>query len=174
MDVIYAEIPKAIGYRFGSDGSIWSRWKLFGRGLSDTWHRINPTISSNGYPSVNLAGVGPRTVHSLILQAFKGICPEGMQACHLDGDKLNNRIDNLRWDTAKGNAADQLRQGTFAVGSRNGRARLTERDIPQIVQLRHDGFTLEAIGGMFQVHPETIRSVVIGETWKHVLRYELV
>jgi hypothetical protein len=40
--------------------------------------------------------------------------------------------------------------------------------------LRHDGFTLEAIGGMFQVHPETIRSVVIGETWKHVLRYELV
>lgn len=52
-------------------------------------------------------------VHRLVLEAFVGPCPEGMEGCHIDGDGTNNRLDNLRWDTHVGNVKDSIRHGTF-------------------------------------------------------------
>lgn len=54
-----------------------------------------------------------RYVHTLVLEAFTSPRPEGLEACHNDGDATNNTVDNLRWDTRKANAADALRHGTF-------------------------------------------------------------
>ena len=49
-----------------------------------------------------------RRVHCLVLEAFVGPRPSGMQACHApDDDPTNNHLDNLRWDTASGNAQDR-------------------------------------------------------------------
>lgn len=45
-------------------------------------------------------------VHRLVLEAFKGPCPPGLEGCHGDGDSKNNRLSNLRWDTRAANAAD--------------------------------------------------------------------
>jgi hypothetical protein len=51
-------------------------------------------------------------VHRLVLEAFVGPCPEGMVGCHNDGDPLNNRLDNLRWDTPSNNERDKWVHGT--------------------------------------------------------------
>lgn len=51
-------------------------------------------------------------VHSLVLEAFVGPRPEGMQGCHYDGDATHNDINNLRWDTPTANAEDMRRHGT--------------------------------------------------------------
>lgn len=49
-------------------------------------------------------------VHILVAEAFLGPRPGGMEECrHLDGDKLNNRADNLRWGTRPGNASGGTR-----------------------------------------------------------------
>lgn len=53
-----------------------------------------------------------RKVHRLVLEAFVGPCPEGMEGCHNDGDKTNNQISNLRWDTRSANAKDRVKHGT--------------------------------------------------------------
>src|SRR5688500_4928598 len=37
-------------------------------------------------------------IHRLVLMAFVGPCPAGMEGCHNDGNPLNNALDNLRWD----------------------------------------------------------------------------
>lgn len=50
-------------------------------------------------------------VHRLVLEAFVGPCPPGMEACHWDGDPTNNRVDNLRWDTPSANQHDKKHQG---------------------------------------------------------------
>jgi hypothetical protein len=56
-------------------------------------------------------------VHTLVLETFVGPRPEGMQACHdPDRDGMNNRLDNLRWDTPKANQQDSIRHGTHAQG----------------------------------------------------------
>ena len=60
------------------------------------------TMDKDGYLQVNLCGNGEvRTckVHQLVLAAFLGPCPKGMEANHLDVNKRNNRLDNLEYTT---------------------------------------------------------------------------
>lgn len=69
----------------------------------------------HGYPGVSLRRPGVRKtgyIHRLVLEAFVGPCPEGMEGCHNDGTASNNRLSNLRWDTSIANAQDKARHGT--------------------------------------------------------------
>lgn len=50
-------------------------------------------------------------VHRLVLEAFVGPCPDGMEACHADDDRRHNALDNLRWDTKAANCQDRTRNG---------------------------------------------------------------
>lgn len=53
-------------------------------------------------------------VHRMVLEAFVGPCPDGMQGCHWNGEPADNRVENLRWDTPRSNMADKLRHGQHA------------------------------------------------------------
>lgn len=70
----------------------------------------------DGYVEVVL-GLGARgrtkhwRIHQLVLAAHVGPCPRGFEACHGDGDRSNNRLDNLRWDTRIANAQDTIAHG---------------------------------------------------------------
>lgn len=55
-------------------------------------------------------------MHRLVLEAFVGPCPIGMEACHNDGDTSNNQVDNLRWDTRSSNHMDKEKHGTSLKG----------------------------------------------------------
>jgi hypothetical protein len=50
-----------------------------------------------------------RRVHRLVLEAFVGECPPGMECRHLDGDWTNNVLGNLAWGTPKENMSDAFR-----------------------------------------------------------------
>ena len=52
------------------------------------------------------------TVHRLVLEAFVGPRPKGMECRHLDGDSANNRLGNLVWGTKIENETDKVRHGT--------------------------------------------------------------
>ena len=68
----------------------------------------------SGYLHVSLwkNGIPKRkSVHRLVLEAFVGPNPVDMEACHNNGEKTDNRIANLRWDTKSANARDKVRHG---------------------------------------------------------------
>ncbi len=74
---------------------------------------LKPRIRS-GYSCVVLCQNGERSdcdVHRLVLGAFIGECPEGSEANHLDGNKPNNRLDNLEWVTPSENMLHAYRNG---------------------------------------------------------------
>lgn len=71
-------------------------------------------------------------IHLMVLTAFYGPCPDGMQGCHENGDSRDPRLSNLRWDTPKGNHADKKRHGTSQVGERNGNSRLSNSQVAEI------------------------------------------
>ncbi len=93
-------------------------------------HKYSGTITLKGrvlspYPmlskkrlkslQVNLCKVGIRTakrVHRIVLEAFVGPCPAGMEGCHNDRNPANNVVSNLRWDTPSNNQLDRRRHGT--------------------------------------------------------------
>lgn len=81
------------------------------------------TTSSNRYPSVRLTRARGesegRLIHHLVLEAFVGPRPEGMQGLHRDDDRNNNSLSNLYWGTFEDNARDKNLNG------RNGNANKT-------------------------------------------------
>lgn len=50
-------------------------------------------------------------VHRLVLTTFVGEPPAGTECCHNNGNRADNRLENLRWDTKKANAQDTLKHG---------------------------------------------------------------
>lgn len=79
---------------------------------------LSGSVNNSGYRAVSLFRNQTEkrfTVHSLVLMAFVGPRQGGMQACHWDGNRLNNRLSNLRWDTVESNHADKKRHGTNRV-----------------------------------------------------------
>ena len=57
-------------------------------------------------------------IHRLVLTAFVGPCPEGMEGCHWNDDAADNRLANLRWDTHSANTQDKLRNGNHEPSNR--------------------------------------------------------
>ena len=79
-------------------------------------------VQKHGYVGVGLNASGQnRTVriHRLVAETFM---PEGngrgLHVCHYDGDKTNNHVDNLRWDTKLNNERDKRRHGTHNNGKK--------------------------------------------------------
>ena len=74
-------------------------------------------------------------VHRLVLEAFVGPCPNGMEACHNDSNPSNNELSNLRWDTTIGNCKDRRSYN----GINNPNSKLTIQQIKEIVERRCKG-----------------------------------
>lgn len=67
-----------------------------------------------GYPSVALYGDGGRremAVHVLVAEAWHGPRPDGMEVCHINDIKADNRPENLRFGTRSENLLDRVRNG---------------------------------------------------------------
>jgi hypothetical protein len=91
----------------------------------------------NGYLKFNacLNGAVEMTfaVHRAVCAAFHGEAEKGKYiAAHNDGDKLNNRPENLRWTNHVGNADDAVSHGTVTHGSKNRHAKLTAEQVAEI------------------------------------------
>jgi len=61
-----------------------------------------------------LLGKGTVSTHELVLTAFVGPRPEGMEGLHGDDVKSNNALSNLRWGSRSENLHDSVRNGRHA------------------------------------------------------------
>lgn len=107
-------------YEISSWGNI--RNKITGRTL-------RAGLNSDGYRQTTILRTdgSKRTVkiHVLVLESFVGLRPLGDFGCHNDGHKLNNMLENLRWDSPFGNAQDRIKHGA-------SRSKLTDEMIMEI------------------------------------------
>jgi hypothetical protein len=167
LGVEYRPLPGWPDYEVGSDGSVWSRKSRHPGGLA---RRLKPA-KHNGYLVVGLCRRGeqrPRYVHRLVLEAFVGPRPAGTECRHLDGDRANNRLENLCWGTKLENAADALRHGTRIRGSASPTAKLTEGVASAIRKLEASGLPPWDIAARFGVSERTVRQIWRRKSWCHV------
>jgi hypothetical protein len=150
----WMKVPGFPAYEVSDDGQVRGH-----RGV------LKPTIR-NRYPSVMLYGqCKPKrcSIHTLMLLAFVGPRPPGMQGMHGDDVPTNNKLSNLAWGTPKQNAADRA----TARGEKSGASKLTADQICEIRKLREQK-TLTALADQFGVAHSTIARACNKSTWGHL------
>lgn len=103
-------------------------------------------------------------VHRLVLEAFVGPCPKGMEGCHNNGDATDNHLGNLRWDTPTNNHADKIAHGTTNRGERGPNAKLT---LEQVRAIRADTRMQKLIALDYGVRSSQISRIKTGTRWQH-------
>lgn len=171
--VEYRLIEGYPGYRVGSDGTVWS-CKNGRRGYLETWRPLNLNVMiRGGYREVTLSRSQPAQtrrikVHRLVLEVFVGAAPAGFDGCHNNGDRADNSLSNLRWDTRRSNCDDTRKHGRVLLGEKTNSAKLTADDVRAIRALREQGHSLNSIGRRFGVGGVTVLRIARRDTWAHV------
>lgn len=136
----------------------------------------NYSYEKDSYLQVNLCKNGKVKncyVHRLVLETFVGTCPEGMEACHNNGNAGDNRVKNLRWDTRKNNIKDSIDQGTRFIqrGSKHSMSKLTEEQVREIrakyIRYNRDVNTY-TLAKEYGVSNQEISNIVNNKRWKSI------
>lgn len=120
-----------------------------------------------GYLSVCIAvdgNIGTVRVHKLVMLAFVGPCPTGMQICHNNGNPSDNRIQNLRYDTPKNNQMDRDAHGTALRGEMVKTAKFTAEE----VKAMKSGIDFRKANEIFGVSKTQYFRIIKGDSWAHV------
>jgi hypothetical protein len=126
-----------------------------------------------GYLQANLPSHGKTkaySVHVLVMSAFVGPRPDGMQVNHKDNVRTNNALFNLEYVTPKQNT-----QYSFACGGRglreyrgmaNGMAKIDWQKASEIrSKYAAGGESYATLGKEYGLDQSTIGSLIRGETW---------
>lgn len=112
-----------------------------------------------------------RSAHRVAWLIFKGPIPKGKCVLHKCDTKLCVNPDHLFIGTHKDNIRDMWQKGRqrVVVGSSLPHAKLNERSVRIIRELRQQGHKYYVIAARFGVNPVTVGDVIRGSSWVHVL-----
>lgn len=99
-------VPRTEGvYYVTSAGRVYSTDREYYNPLTGGISRrrgktLKPFIDKDGYERITVSMYGKTThwrVHNLVVLAYIGPCPRGYQVDHIDNDRVNNIVSNLRY-----------------------------------------------------------------------------
>lgn len=106
-------------HRYGADkeGNTYYKDKY------GNWKKAKHTYSADGYRTLSFdKGNGKRTtyqVHRLVLECFDGKFNKDLQVDHINTIRDDNRLENLRWCTAKENFANPISRKKYLESMSN-------------------------------------------------------
>jgi DNA-binding transcriptional regulator YiaG len=166
--IIWKTIDRFPDYEVSNEGQV--RRSKGGRGAIAgkllKWH----THTSTGYPDIRFSVEGKQTsipVHRIVATAFFGAKPDDMQIRHLDGNKMNNHIDNLCYGTAKENAQDKIQHGRSSQGIKNPKNKLTEHQVESIRKM-HGTSKAKNVAYIFGLSKSTVYRIWNKKYWNHL------
>ncbi len=134
-----------------------------------TYLSLRPRKAGNtghGYVIVFLGQDDRRYVHELVLTTFVGPRPPGMESCHGDDVRHNNRLGNLCWGTHKKNLADMTSRG-------RRKALLTDDDVRCIRAEPNFYGVCAMLARCFGVKSAVIEKARRGTSFKRLLPLEM-
>lgn len=113
------------------------------------------------------------TVHRLVAVQFIPNPLAKISVNHIDGNKHNNKVENLEWATISENMIHAVKLGLVtpptASGEAHPLAKLNLVDIEMIKILAQHDFTKTQIAKRFNVHETNIGEIIRGTSWKQAL-----
>ncbi len=126
---------------------------------------LKPGKNSDGYLTVTLSKHGKKTtvkIHVAVAKAFIGERPGSLVICHGVNGKLDNSVNNIRYDTQKSNAEDRVRDKTSDHI-------FSPEKIIEIREFYTDSkLSYAKIATIYNVDSNCIRKIVLNLSYKHV------
>lgn len=140
--------------------------------VKKTREDLRPLIAKNGYPTISIKCGAKRRkylVHRLVAQAFvPGYSPE-LSVNHINGNKQDNRVENLEWVTLGTNTSLQWRDGLVDLrGEKHPNSKLTNADVRKIRELTASGVSNAAVGRMFNITDGMVCMIKKRRRWASV------
>lgn len=133
--------------------------------------KLSSCINTGGYPCVSLT-MKPKnifvTVHKLVAHEFIGKRPEGYQINHIDGNKINNCVENLEYVTPAQNIKHAVKNGLTPKGEKASGAKISDKKAIEIRKVYAQVKSMTRISEMFNLSRPAIRQLIYGQTWKHL------
>lgn len=153
------------GYQASSTGFIRSFWDFHGR-MVDAPKILKPSINKDGYYEITLYSRdghrATKRIHRLVANTFLGEHP-GLVVNHINGNKLDNRIENLEFVTAEENSTLASEAGLYKT-----------KPI-RIVETGEVFRSIKECADAIDVHPSNISVVLAGKgESSRDLHFELV
>lgn len=108
------------------------------------------------------------SAHRASYMLYVGEIPDGMVVCHKCDNPSCVNPEHLFLGTKADNSSDMVRKVRSARGEKNAKAKLTEDQAREVLNLRKMGATLDALAKRFGVTKAAIRFLVTGRNWKHL------
>lgn len=173
MDEIWVPVKGWTGYEVSSLGSVRSLDRSVttrtGRVFKLRGKVLKQNKSTGGYSQVVLSKPGIQynfLVHRLVAEAFIGVIPTGLEVCHNNGKKGDNRAVNLRIDSRLSNVQDCAAHGTSPVGERNAMSVVSRGDVLEIRRLACiEGISRQKLADKYSISASQIALIVTGKAW---------
>lgn len=169
INEIWKSIPGFPGYEVSKQGQVRSYRKQTGFSkwvIDQIPQRILKPSLAGRYLGVILRLDGKayrKRIAELVLLAFVGPRPEGLEICHNDGDPHNNHLSNLRYDTHIANMNDAVIHGNICLDSR----KLTNEQAKSIrLQYTSSNVTQRELAEKYSINRATIADIVTGKSYK--------
>lgn len=108
-------------------------------------------------------------VHRVVLEAFTPNIENKLECNHVNGDILDNRIENLEWNTRSENVLHAYRLKLCPHGETHNFSKLTRNEVLEIRRLSKISYKNRKLADKFNMSMSTINRIVKGKTWKHLL-----
>lgn len=133
---------------------------------------LKPSITKMGYQEVTFVHDRKTfkfSVHRLVAQAFvPGYSPD-LVVNHLNGNKLDNRPENLEWTTKGQNTKHAWENNLIPLrGSQNPSSKLNEEQVAWIRRLLNDGVPVRPLSKALGVSDSLIYLIQRGDRWPHI------
>ncbi len=147
-------------HSIGDDGTVY-------RNIGGVLKPLQGSISYHGYRKVHLrhGATGKiEAVHRLVAAVFIGECKNGDFVTHINGDRLDNRVENLKYLPRKESNKSALRRG-----ENNHFAKLTNNGVRSIKSASRTGkYTQKEIAIAHRVCERTVKDIITGKSWTHL------
>jgi len=157
------EIPMKFSKEYKS--RFWKKVKIGEK--DECWNWLCGT-QSKGYGSVCIGNGTTALAHRVAFEISSGYrIPEGLCVMHKCDNRLCCNPYHLKLGTIADNNRDSIRKGRNARGERNGRSKLTEKQVIEIRDLYKTGkYSQSKIALMYSVSPRSISGITREDYWK--------
>lgn len=113
-----------------------------------------------------------KLVHRVVAEEFIPNPDNKPQVNHKDGNKHNNRADNLEWVTPSENIVHAHNNGLMSnrKGNNHPLHKVTESDVINILNYLQEGVSQSELSKKYNLHRNYITLIKHGKRWKHIKR----